>query len=96
MICPYSSGKFWAGGAFLPPHPVVTAAVGSQLVAVGVTGEPKPLGVTTVVGAEPNVAGLVENPALDAVVLPYASPLNPPPTKLGWLLTLTCPCTGGT
>ena len=81
----------------MPPHPVVTAAgAGSQLVAVGVTDEPTPLGVTTVVGAEPNVAGLVENPALDAVVLPYASPLNPPPTELGWLLTLTCPCTGGT
>jgi len=30
------------------------------------------------------------------VVLPYAFPPNPPPTKLGWLLTLTCACTGGT
>lgn len=85
MSCPYSSGNTGSGGAFLPPYPVVTAAGAvAQLVAVGVTGEPKPLGaLKPVVAAEPNVAVPVVNPVFDVVVLPYAFPPNPSPTKLG-------------
>ena len=98
MSCPYSSGKSGCGGAFLPPHPVVTVAgtvdtVG-QVTAGDAAGTPKPLGVPKpVVGAEPNAAVLPGNPVAAVVELPYP---NPPPTVLGWLLTLTCPCPGGT
>jgi hypothetical protein len=99
---PYISGKSGCGGAFLPPHPVVTvfgtaADTVGQVIAEDAAGAPKPLGVPKpVVGAEPNAVGPVANPVPGVVVLPYAFPPNPPPTKLGWLLTLTCPCPGGT
>ena len=78
MSCPYSSGKSGCGGAFLPPHPVVTAGavdtVG-QVTEGDATDAPKLLGgPNPEIGAEPNVDGPVANPALGVVALPLGTP----------------------